>query len=317
MYRHSRLLSCRVLLAIPVLFALVVSVSPAHAKNDKNSYKNCNSKSAKHACNSSLGESVYDTSLNNTYNLVDFGVSHGTNALNSSVVVNGVNISIAAFADTKNVYNEAVVGANLEKISDQWAYGVTNNDEANYYGWSDHAIDNVNHYSQGSDNAYYSGMTNVERDYDFVLLSFDKAVTLTGAGFSWIADTTDTQVSVAALSGISTLTSGVSSWSDIVADALTAGSFGIESSENSGYDANFTFKEAANYWLVGAYNTVFGNIGGYVGNDAFKLSAIDFSIAQGSELNANIEVSAPKTLGTMLACCILFVIRRKSQALQL
>ena len=313
MHTHSRLPSCRVLLAIMVLFALFVSVSPAHAKNDKNSFKNCNSKSAKHACNSSLGESVYDTSLNNTYNLVDDGVSHGTNALNSSVVVNGVNISIAAFADTKNVYNEAVVGANLEKISDQWAYGVTNNDEANYYGWSDHAIDNVNHYSQGSDNAYYSGMTNVERDYDFVLLSFDKAVTLTGAGFSWIADTNETQVSVAALSGISTLTSGVSSWSDIVADALTTASFDIESSENSGYDANFTFKEAANYWLVGAYNTVFGNIGGSVGNDAFKLANVDFSLESTSTIKSSTDVSEPGTIGLLAAGSFLLLWRRKRQ----
>ena len=75
-------------------------------------------------------------------------------------------------------------------------------------------------------------MTNVERDYDFVLLSFDSAVTLTGASFSWLYSGSDSQVSVAALSNTSKLTSGVNTWSDIVANALTSASFDIENCES-------------------------------------------------------------------------------------
>lgn len=312
MHKQIRIQPRLMFLALSVLLALAVSVSPAHAKKDKDAFKNCNSKNAQHICNSSLSEKVYDTKINTSYDLINNGVFHGTDAASSDVTVNGVNISIAAFADTQNVYNEFVVGASLEKISDRWAYGVTNNDEAHYYGWSDHAIDNVNHYSQGSDNAKHSGMTNVERDYDFVLLSFDSAVTLTGAGFSWVANTNDTQVSVASLSSISTLTSGVSTWSDIVADALTAASFDIKSSGNPNYAANFTFKEAANYWLVGAYNTVFGDIGGYVGNDAFKLANISFSPESTPAPESSTEVAEPTTIG-LLAGCSLFIVWRRKQ----
>lgn len=312
MYKSCNSKLGQIFLVLPILFAFTVTASPAYAKKNKDFYKNCNSKSTKHACNSSLKENTYSNDTNKSYDLVADGVSYGTNAANSNVTVNGVKISLAAFADTQNIHNEVVVGASLEKISDKWAYGVTNNDEAGYYGWSDHAIDNVNHYSQGSNNAYFSGMTNVERDYDFVLLSFDKAVTLTGAGFSWLANLDDSQVSVAALNNTSLLTSGTSTWSNIVDDALTTGSFDIKSSGNSDYEANFTFKDAANYWLVGAYNTVFGNIGGRVGNDAFKLAAVDFSVKEIAETSNTTEVSEPGTVGLLMACSLFAMLRRKT-----
>lgn len=311
MYKSCNSKLGQIFLILPVFCALTLTASPTYAKKNKDLYKNCNSKSAKHACNSSLKESTYNNDTNKPYDLVADGVSHGTNAANSNVTVNGVKISLAAFADTQNVHNEVVVGASLEKISDKWAYGVTNNDEAGYYGWSDHAIDNVNHYSQGSNNAYFSGMTNVERDYDFVLLSFDKAVTLTGAGFSWLANLNDSQVSVAALNNASTLTSGTSTWSNIVDDALTTGSFDIRSSGNAEYAANFTFKDAANYWLVGAYNTVFGDIGGRVGNDAFKLASVGFSTESKPTLDSSTEVSEPSTIGLLAAGSFILVWRRK------
>lgn len=270
---------------------LAINAAMAGNHNNKN-YSHCSStsKGASGDCNSPLGENVY--------NLVDHGTVESTNASSSKISIGGVNIAISGWSDTYGYNDDIVVGAKLEKISDYYGYGVTNDDWETYYN-PDHAIDNVN--------KVRGNIT----DYDFVLLSFDKAVTLTGTGFSWIADRNDTQVSVAALSNTSTLISGVSTWNDIVADALTTASFDIKSSGDSDYAANFSFKDTANYWLVGAYNTVFGNIGGYVGNDAFKLTSVGFSISQDSELNTSMEVSAPKTLSTMLACCMLFMIRKK------
>jgi hypothetical protein len=218
---------------------------------------------------------------------------------------------MSAFSDTQGVTGETVVGAKLEKISDKWAYGITNNDEAYYRGDADHAIDNINYYSQGSANAYYSGMTNVERDYDFVLLSFDSAVTLTGASFSWLYSGSDSQVSVAALSNTSKLTSGVNTWSDIVEDALTSASFDIENCEYLDHRADFTFTESAQYWLVGAYNTVFGKIDGRVGNDAFKLANIGFSVTETTGTPDTTEVSEPGTIGLLMACSLFVMWRRK------
>lgn len=293
-----------------LIIAAVISVSPfAYAKKHKKyDYSGCSSSSSNQSesCNSPLGESTYD--------LVNDGVFMSMNPSSSSINIDGVNISMSAFSDTNNVYNETVVSANLEKISDTWAYGVTNNDEKGFSGGADHAIDNINYYGQGSYAAHYSGMTNVERDYDFVLLSFDKAVTLTGASFSWIYSSSDTQVSVAALGNTSSLTSGVNTWSDIVADALTSSSFDIEACEYLDHRANFNFSESAQYWLVGAYNTVFGNIGGTVGNDAFKLANIGFAIDEESSPGNKTQVSEPSTVGIIMACSLFIVWRRKRQS---
>lgn len=270
----------------------------------KQSYSHCGSSSQSNVCNSPLGEYTYD--------LVDDKVTQTNQTNNSFVQIDGLNISMSAFSDTQGVTGETVVGAKLEKISDKWAYGITNNDEAYYRDGADHAIDNINYYSQGSANAYYSGMTNVERDYDFVLLSFDAAVTLTGASFSWLYDSRDSQVSVAALSNTSKLMSGVNTWSHIVEDALTSASFDIESCEYLDHRADFTFTESAQYWLVGAYNTVFGETtDGRIGNDAFKLANIGFSISETAGTPDTTEVSEPGTIGLLMACSLFVMWRRK------
>lgn len=274
----------------------------------KQSYSHCGSSSQSNeqsnVCNSPLGEYTYD--------LVDDKVTRTNQANNSFIQIDGLNINMSAFSDTQGVTGETVVGAKLEKISDKWAYGVTNSDEANYKGYSDHAIDNLNYFSSGSDNSKNYRFTNVERDYDFILLSFDSAVTLTGASFSWLHSSSDSQVSVAALGNTAKLTSGVNTWSDIVADALTSASFDIESCEYLDHRADFTFTESAQYWLVGAYNTVFGKtIDGSIGNDAFKLANIGFSISETAGTPDTTEVSEPGTIGLLMACSLFVMWRRK------
>lgn len=273
----------------------------------KQSYSHCGSSSQSNeqsnVCNSPLGEYTYD--------LVDDKVTQTNKTNNSFVQIDGLNISMSAFSDTQGVTGETVVGAKLEKISDKWAYGITNNDEAYYRGGADHAIDNLNYFSSGSDNSKNYRFTNVERDYDFILLSFDSAVTLTGASFSWLYDSRDSQVSVAALSNTSKLTSGVNTWSHIVEDALTSASFDIESCEYLDHRADFTFTESAQYWLVGAYNTVFGNIGGEFNNDAFKLANIGFSVTETAGTPDPTKVSEPGTIGLLMACSLFVMWRRK------
>ncbi len=273
----------------------------------KQSYSHCGSSSQSNeqsnVCNSPLGEYTYD--------LVDDKVTQTNKTNNSFVQIDGLNISMSAFSDTQGVTGETVVGAKLEKISDKWAYGITNNDEAYYRGGADHAIDNLNYFSSGSDNSKNYRFTNVERDYDFILLSFDSAVTLTGASFSWLYDSRDSQVSVAALSNTSKLTSGVNTWSHIVEDALTSASFDIESCEYLDHRADFTFTESAQYWLVGAYNTVFGETDGRIGNDAFKLANIGFSISETAGTPDTTEVSEPGSIGLLMACSLFVMWRRK------
>ena len=305
----SKTVSLQSVLLLSTALLSTLSVSSAYAtyNHTKQSYSHCGSSNQtseqSKVCNSPLGEYNYD--------LVDDKVTQNSPTNNAIVQIDGLNINMSAFSDTQGVTGETVVGAKLEKISDKWAYGITNNDESNYRGSADHAIDNLNYFSSGSDNSDYYRFTNVERDYDFVLLSFDSAVTLTGASFSWLYNSKDSQVSVAALSNTAKLTSGVNTWSDIVEDALTSASFDIESCEYLDHRADFTFTESAQYWLVGAYNTVFGKIDGKVGNDAFKLANIGFSVTETSGTPDTTEVSEPGTIGLLMACSLFVMWRRK------
>ena len=281
------------IIKMSILTTGLLATNAAMAGNHKNkNYSHCSStsKGASGECNSPLGENVY--------NLVDHVTFESTNASSSKISIGGVNVAISGWSDTYGYNDDIVVGAKLEKISDYYGYGVTNDDWETFYN-PDHAIDNVNKV-QGN-----------VADFDFVLFSFDQAVTLSGAGFSWIADANDTQVSVAALSSTSSLVSGASTWSDIVADALTTASFDVSSSGNSDYAANFTFKDTANYWLVGAYNTVFGNIGGYIGNDAFKLVSVGFSLDSTPTTESPTEVNEPGTIGLLAAGSFILLWRRK------
>jgi len=246
-------------------------------------------------CNSALGESVYE--------LVEDGVNIDTNADTSNISVDGVNISVSAWSDTVGIYNDDIVtDATLVKISDSYGYGIYNADDE-YYGSSpDHAIDSYNTVSY-----------NVDHDFDFVLLSFSESVTLTGAGFSWIGNESDTQVSIAGLSDISGLTSGTQTWSNIVEDALTAGSYDIEYCEYVDHRADFTEQASAQYWLIGAYNSVFGNINGNMYNDAFKLTSIGFDTDSTDPSTGDpTAVSEPGTLGALLACSLFIMWRRRT-----
>ncbi|ALM89947.1 MULTISPECIES: exosortase-dependent surface protein XDP1 [Alteromonas] len=275
----------------------LLPLSNAEAGSSKwhnSDYSGCSSNSGSSntdLCESALGENIYD--------LVDDGVQSGTDPFSSNITVGGVNISVSAWSDTYGNKDDIVVDAKLEKISDYYGYGVTNDDWETYYN-PDHAIDNVNKVNG-----------NVT-DFDFVLLSFDQAVTVSGASFSWIYSNSDSQVSVAALDSISGLTSGSQTWNDIVADALTTASYDIENCDYVEHRADFEISDTSQYWLIGAYNTVFGNIGGYVGNDAFKLSSVGFSIANESPPAPSTEVSEPTTLGLLLAGVFVVAWRRKN-----
>ncbi len=248
------------------------------------------------SCDSLLGESVY--------NLISDGVSTTTSPTSSNgITVDGVNIGVSAWADTYGRNDDIVVDANLYKISNYYGYGVTNDDWESAHNSPDHAIDNVNQ------------VRGNWSDFDFVLFSFDEEINLSGAQFTWRYSSSDSQVSVAALDDISGLTSGTNTWSDIVGDALSTGSYDITSStSSSGYEARFDLVDTARYWLVGAYNTVFGDNGGHMYNDAFKLSAVSFT-QNTTPTNGKppAEVSEPASVA-LLASGLMLVAWRRKQA---
>lgn len=246
-------------------------------------------------CDSALGEHVY--------NLVNDGVYSGISAIDSYINVAGINISVSSWADTYGKLDDLVVSADNYKISNHYGYGVTNQDWEYSHSYPDHAIDNVN------------TVRGNWQDFDFVLFSFNESVTLQGASFSWVYNQKDTQVSVAALENLDALTSGSNTWDDIVSNAITS-SYSVKKTNSSNahlnYKSEFALSTTAKYWLIGAYNKVFGNIGGSSSNDAFKLTNIGFSI-DNDQPNSNVaEVSEPATLGLLFASGLLVMWRRKT-----
>lgn len=241
-------------------------------------------------CDSPLGD--------NTYNLVDDGIEVGTDAsVLDAVNVAGVNIVVSAWSDTNGGSDNIVVGGTIYKISDTLGYGITNADEASFDSDSySHAIDN-------SGNAV---------DFDYILFTFDSAVTLTGANFGWAQTKTNSQVSVAALDNLSLLTSGSSTWASIAGSALAKGSYDILECA-TGYVSEFNFTQTAKYWLVGAYNINFGNLGGQSYDDAFKLVAVGFDKAT-TPGGGTHEASAPGSLALLMLGGGLLAWRRKRAA---
>lgn len=282
-------------LALMTLFVVVLAISNT-ASASRYYGNHCGSSSTPEQsayCNSSLGEYTYD--------LIDDGVSYSTNAAHSSISIDGINVALSAWSDTVGTYNDDVVTqASLVHISNNYGYGVYNADHEYYGSNPDHAIDNINTLSY-----------NVSPDFDYVLLSFSESVKLTGASFSWIGNSYDTQVSIAGLHDISTLTSGVNTWSDIVQDALTAGSYDVTNCDYVDHRADFTESSSSKYWLIGAYNTVFGDIGGSMYNDAFKITALGFEVGEQANQPPT-NVSEPKTWTTLAAFGLFIAWRRKT-----
>lgn len=233
-------------------------------------------------CDSWTNASVYDlTTSEQNYQLYE-----NIDPTNSTVVVNGVSISITAWSDTAGGNDDIVTSASF---SGPWGegFGVTNQDEANFDNHSDsHAIDNMGNWS----------------DYDMVLFSFSESVSLAGATFNWLGGSTSTQqVSVAGLSDINQLTSGSATWSQIAGnlDSSLKGSFQIGGS-NGTYHSDFTTTGTSQYWLVGAYNSLFAYVDGFSeNNDAFKLTSIGFNQVEDNNGEPD-PVNAPSSFALLL-----------------
>lgn len=241
-----------------------------------------------------LNEAVYDLvrpdgSINYT---------ETTNASSSSTVIkiNGIDIRVAvsAWSDTRATHNSYDGNVELAHELSNWYGGltVTNQDSGD-----SHYIDNY----------YYN-------DFDMILFSFDKAVTLSGASFN-SADSTNgvNDVTVAGLSDdvLTYFNSGTSSWADIAGKAISGatGHFGISSLQST-----FEGLTSAKYWLVGAYNSVFEGDNNQHNKLGFKLSSINVRLSGPSASEPPNQVSEPGALALMSLGLGLVLYRRKHRA---
>lgn len=240
-----------------------------------------------------LGILVSSTSAFASTHTANFGGVADLNANSFNYSVDGVNVVVSGWSDTyNNLYNQdtEIEAATLDRFGSGW--GVVNNDECSSCD-PQHSMDNI-----GS-----GGWV----DYDMILVSFSEAVTLTGANFSWLYNTSQTEISVAAISGALASNIDENTWQNVVDDA---GKMWSDSSHVSGLYAGINAGQTASqYWLVGAYNSIFNTnfSGGTNNNDGMKLSSLDFSIT------TTTDVPEPQTALIMSLGLFALMLRRRKQ----
>ncbi|MFD3433305.1 exosortase-dependent surface protein XDP1 [Alteromonas macleodii] len=267
--------------------------------------------------------SVFASSSDNKrYDLM----SHSENSVLSSdgVVIDGVNVKLSAWTyidystdwERRNGSWTQLSSSNVKSFDESnaqfvgqpnlnydYGYGVQNSHEAT---GAHQTIDNLFDYD--SDDNWHTAQGN--RTFDYILFSFDKAVSLNSVELGWHAGSGQ-QLSVAALSGANLENN---SWTNIVQkDSLgkaISSSFNIAGDQYNGVaNVSDAFRnEFSNLWLVGAYNKIFGNIGGSDSNDKFKLSALSFDV---QNTPPPTQVSEPGALALMGLGLGLVLYRRK------
>ena len=243
-----------------------------------------------------LGILVSSTSVFASTHTANFSSVADTNAnANSfSYSVDGINVNVSGWSDTFNNNSNSdteIRTAALDKFGSS-GWGVDNSDECSGSGGCSpqHSMDNI-----GS-----GGWV----DYDMILVSFSEAVTLTGANFGWLYNTNSTEISVSAISGALASNLNGNTWQSVVNDA---GNLWSDSSHVSNYYAGISAGQTASqYWLVGAYNSIFNTSfnGGSSNNDGMKLSSIDFKVTT--------DIPEPQTVFSLaIGLCILVLRKRK------
>ncbi len=267
---------------------------------------------------------------------------HNSTDASQGILIDGINVrvSVSAWSDTGsgNISYNSHTGTVSEvseddSVKEATVYGYTNC-LANYFN---NCIDGTQAYGLGirnsdwdfkNHNYYYDDHTidntsmGGSRDFDMILLSFDREVVLTGGTFSanYYDGGEKNDVTVAGLDydKANALFTGTSdfTWSDVNETVLAGalGHFDISNTKNSNnyYESSFTKNlTAAKYWLVGAYNTVFDqSASGSINKVGFKLSSLTIGLEE-KTTQPPTEVSEPGALALMSLGLGLVLYRRK------
>lgn len=121
-------------------------------------------------------------------------------------------------------------------------------------------------------------------DHDALLFSFNKVVDLSGLGIGWYD--TDADVSLLAYTGATPFAGNLNGYGSNWADLLSNG-WSLVGNYNRNGNGSFAVNAIdvhSQYWLVGAYNPVFGTGNGLTKkNDYFKLKTITFEAVEVAE----------------------------------
>lgn len=148
-------------------------------------------------------------------------------------------------------------------------------------------------------------------DVDMMFFSFSESTALTGIDIGWYSG--DTDISIAAFSSMPILSGNT--WANIVGQSIFSASF-----SNPGAAPYSLQNEVlgvvveSNYWLVGAYSSVFGDSGANDNNsDKFKLASITTQTSRPPE-EPPIEVPEPTTISMFASFALFLMWRRKRSA---
>jgi hypothetical protein len=245
-----------------------------------------------------------------TTTTADFGTiaDGGSNFNQFDLTVDGVDINVSGWSDTANFNGRMRDDDRIERAVDldkfRGGWSMSNNDENNS---SNRRCTN---YSHSADNLDSCGGNKRFQDYDFFLLSFSEAVSLTQATYSWVYSNRGQQVSVAALGKGFNGDLNNKSWGGVKNNHTLSSDY-ADIITNTGYYSSFDRKTAgtySTYWLVGALNSVFGGNESWEGNDGLKLATIGFDKRQ-----PKTSVPEPSSLAIFLIALIAFGrIKRKS-----
>lgn len=184
--------------------------------------------------------------------------------------------------------------------------GIKNQDGES--GAPQHSIDNVPNASSYGYN-----------DYDMVLLEFDEAITLTDIGIGWATNDGDgnndnmADISVVAYTGNSAINSSpffasTETWGSLLSNGWES----VGNYENASQTQAVTTDVVSNYWLVGAYNPIFGgNLSN--ANDGFKLASVSTQRGSRTPPPPATQVSEPGTLAILLLGLGAVGLRRKTK----
>lgn len=206
------------------------------------------------------------------------GVKDGGTSFNQfSVTSDDVTVTVSGWSDTKNHGTNNAKDNKIERAkyfdkntSGSGSWAMTNQDERvnprdGTYG---HSADNLG--------------SGAEKDYDFFMLAFSEAVSLTQATYGWInGSVSQNQVSVVALNSATVNnTLNNRTWGGVKKNH-TLNSDSAQMQNSGGYFTNFggSNKVAgifSTHWLIGSLNKKFGGTESE-GNDGMKLAGVSFN----------------------------------------
>jgi hypothetical protein len=218
---------------------------------------------------------------------------------------NSVTASISGYADTTGNGDLDLETGTLHYYSGN-GWGLVNKDETG--ADSQHTFDNIGSYIDDRNRQQVSSSA----DYDMALVSFDTSVALKAIDFGYIESDGDFTVLAFDMSkNINTTPSNT--WGSVAGsgDWITVGNYDANS---TGYYTINSSNTSSQYWLIGAYNSVFtgalesiGNL--ETGNDKFKIKRLKAQTPESQPPTE--EVSAPAAFGLILLGTVGMVVRRK------